>query len=149
MQLDCITNVKKISYYSPIRVTTTVRPLILWNGFRQISLKLLSIVSCNFALNIYMEIVIFGCNKSFLITSGRYSSGTCLLYHMQNVQGSNSMGMQPFIIIVASIQANWSKQAVKSRKGTKSKIKVIKKVIKCKNLKYNNFDSKFNRENPM
>ena len=132
-----------------ILYSITVHSLILWNGFWQISLKLLSTVLCNFALNIYMEIVRFGCNKFFLITSGRYSSGTCPLHPMQNVQGSNSMGMQLFIIIVASIHANWSKQAVISREGTKSKVKVTKKVIKCKNIKCHNFDSKFNRENPM
>ncbi len=59
------------------------------------------------------------------------------------------MGMQLFIIIVASMHANWSKTAVISKGGAKSMLKVIKKVIKYKNIKCHNFDFKFSGENPM
>ena len=96
-----------------------------------------------------MEIVRFGCNCFLLIPSGRYSSETRPLHPIQNVQDSNFIGIQPFIIIVASIEANWSNQAVISRKGRKAKVKVTQKVIKCNKIKCHNFDSKFSGENPM
>ncbi len=58
---------------------------------------------CNSALNIYMEIVRFQCNKFFLITSGRYSSGTCPLHPIQK---SHSMQILQIIITFFSESAH-------------------------------------------
>ena len=82
----------------------------------------------------------FGYNRFFLITSGKYSSGTGPLHPMGNVQVICMMGKHLSIMIVASIYASGLRQAKNSRNRSESKVKVTKKVIKCKKIKCHNFD---------
>ncbi len=60
----------------------------------------------------------------FLIPSGRYSSETRPLHPIQNVQDSNSIGMQPFIIIVTSYRGRGGNQRLRSSKRSLSAKKI-------------------------
>ncbi len=111
--------------------------------------RLLNTLLCNFAACNHIEIVRFGYNRFFLITSGKYSSGTSPLHPMGNVQVICMMGKHLSIMIVANIYASGFRQANNSRNRADSKVKVTKKVIKCKKIKCLNFDSMYRGEIPM
>ncbi len=108
----------------------TVGSLILRNRFLQIAQKLLNTLLCNFAACNHIEIVRSGYNRFF--TSEKYSSGTCPLHPMGNVQVICVMGKHLPIMIVTNIHASGLGQANNSRNRAESKVKVTKKVIKCK-----------------
>ncbi len=102
------------------------------NSFLQIALKLLNTLLCNFAACNHIEIVRFEYNKFFMITSGKYSSGTGPLHPMENVQVISMVGKHLSIMIVTNLYASGLRQANNSRNRAESKVKVTKKVIKCK-----------------
>ena len=49
----------------------------------------------------------------FLFSSGWYSSGTCQLDPMQNIQASNLMRMLLFVMVVVNIYSNWPRKGKK------------------------------------
>ena len=116
--------------------TSTVGSLILRNRFLQIALKLLNTLLCNFAACNHTEIVRFVYNRFFLITLdlGKYSSGRGPLYPIGNVQVIYVMRKHLSIMIVTKIYASGLRQTNNSRNRAESKVKVTKKVIKCKKL---------------
>ena len=126
----------------------TVRSLILRNYFLPIALKLLNALLCNFAECNHIEIVRFGYNQYFLITSGKYSSGRGPLHPMGNVQVICVMEKHLPIMIVTNIYASWLRQASNSRNSAESKVTVTKKVIKCKKIKCHNLDPMSSDEIP-
>ncbi len=99
----------------------TVGSLILRNRFLQIALKLLNTLLCNFTVGNHLAIVSYGYNQIFLITSGKYSSGTCPLQPMGIVQISCMMRMHLSIMIVTNIYASGLKQANNSRNRAESR----------------------------
>ena len=127
----------------------TVRSLILRNCFLQITLKPPNILLCNFATGDHIEIVRSGYDQFFLITCGKYSSGTCPLHPMGNVQVSCVMGKHLSIMFVTNICASGLRQANNSRMRTELKLKVTKMVIKCKKIKCHDFDPMSSGETSM
>ncbi len=85
----------------------------------------------------------------FFFSFGWYSSGTCPLDLMQNTLASNLMSMLLFVMVVANIYSNWPRKAKIVRSNVESQVKVTRKVIKCKQIKCHNFNSKTNGETPM
>ena len=153
-QSTCIYDIK-VSLYILILTQDTVIKFketkvgsLIRNRFLQIALKLLSTLLCNFATHNHIEIVRFWYNQFFSITFWKYSSGTCPLHPMGNVEVSCVMEKHLSIMIVANIYANWLKQANNSRNGAESKVKVTKKVIKCQKIKCHNFDFMSSGETP-
>ncbi len=59
------------------------------------------------------------------------------------------MGKHLSIMIVTKIYASGLRQANNSRNRAESKVKVTKKVIKCKKIKCHNFDPMSSGETPM
>ena len=124
----------------------TVGSLIWRNRFLQIALKLLNTLLCYFATGNHIEIVRSGYDRFFLVTTGEYSSGTCPLHPMGDIR---VMGKHLFIMIVTNTYASGLRQANNSRNKAESKVKVTKKVIKCKKIKCHTFDPMSSSETPM
>ncbi len=97
----------------------------------------------------YIGIVRSGWNQFFFFSSGWYSSDTCPLDPMQNIQACNLMRMLLFVMVVVNIYSNWPRKAKILRTNVEPQVKVARKVIKCKKFICHNFNSKTNRETPM
>ena len=68
---------------------------------------------------------------------------------MENVQVICVMGKHLSMMSVNNIYASGLRQANNLRNRAESKVKVIKKVIKCKKIKCHNFDSMSSGETPV
>ncbi len=68
---------------------------------------------------------------------------------MGNVQDICVMGKHLSTMIVNNIYASGLRQDDNSRNRVESKVKVTKKVIKCKKIKHHNFDPKSSGETPV
>ena len=68
---------------------------------------------------------------------------------MGNVQVIYVIGKHLSIMIVTNIYATGLRQVKNSRNSVELKVKVTKKVIKCKKIKCHNFDPMSTGETPM